>query len=96
MLVRLLFPVVKEERSAISKRAFANACAMVLKHSNLAQIEKLIDDTAALHTGDKNSQVSCAVLLKSFFSTAGDVVSGYHAAIFPVIFISRSVYKMLH
>ncbi|KAK9939418.1 hypothetical protein M0R45_016114 [Rubus argutus] len=48
-LLRLLFPVVKDEKSAASKRAFADACAVLLKHSVVSQAEKLIDDTAALH-----------------------------------------------
>lgn len=89
-LLRLLFPVVKDEKSAASKRAFASACAIVLKHAAPTQAEMLIDDSAALHNGDKNAQVSCAILLKSYSSMASDVVSGYLAAIIPVIFISRS------
>ncbi|XP_060667830.1 uncharacterized protein LOC107410333 isoform X2 [Ziziphus jujuba] len=89
MLLKLLFPVVKEEKSATAKRAFASACAIVLKYAAPPQVEKLIEDSAALHTGDKNAQITCAVLLKSFSSTASDVVSGYHAAIIPVIFLSR-------
>lgn len=88
-LLRLLFPVVKDEKSAASKRAFASACAIVLKHAAPTQAEMLIDDSAALHNGDKNAQVSCAILLKSYSSMASDVVSGYLAAIIPVIFISR-------
>ncbi|KDP43192.1 hypothetical protein JCGZ_22744 [Jatropha curcas] len=89
MLLRLLFQVVREERSAVAKRAFASSCAMVLKHAGPSQAEKLIEDTTALHTGEGNSQISCAILLKNYFSIASDVVSGYHVAIFPVIFISR-------
>ncbi|KAK9274184.1 hypothetical protein L1049_018998 [Liquidambar formosana] len=89
MLLRLLFPVVKEEKSAASKRAFASACAMVLKHAAPTQAQKLIEDSAALHTGDRNAQISCAILLKSYSSMATDVVSGYHATIIPVIFVSR-------
>ncbi|BBH02426.1 ARM repeat superfamily protein [Prunus dulcis] len=88
-LLRLLFPVVKDEKSAASKRAFASACSIVLKHAAPTQAEMLIDDSAALHNGDKNAQVSCAILLKSYSSMASDVVSGYLAAIIPVIFISR-------
>lgn len=91
ILSRVLFPVVKEEKSAAAKRAFASACAMVLKHAGHSQAQKLIEDTAALHTGEKNAQISCAILLKSYYSVASDVLSGYHAVIFPVIFISRSV-----
>ncbi|KAG5253924.1 proteasome adapter and scaffold protein [Salix suchowensis] len=91
ILLRVLFPVVKEEKSAAAKRAFAGACAMVLKHAGHSQAQKLIEDTAALHTGEKNAQISCAILLKSYYSVASDVLSGYHAVIFPVIFISRFV-----
>ena len=94
MLLKLLFPVVKEERSASSKRAFANACAIVLKYAGPPQIEKLIEDTAALHTGDRNAQISCALLLKSYSSMATDVLSGYHATIVPVIFLSRLVLEL--
>ncbi|KAF5447658.1 hypothetical protein F2P56_033192 [Juglans regia] len=89
MLLRLLFPVVKEEKSVAVKRAFASACAIVLKHASLLQAQKLIEETAALHTGDRNDQISCAILLKSYSSMASDVVSGYHAAMVPVIFVSR-------
>ncbi|KAG4953084.1 hypothetical protein JHK87_038678 [Glycine soja] len=89
MLVRLLFPVVKEERSTAAKRAFASACAKVLKYIPASQAQKLIEDTTALHAGDKNSQIACAFLLKSYSSMAADVVGGYHAVIIPVVFLSR-------
>lgn len=89
MLLRLLFPVVKEEKSAAAKRAFASACASVLKYAAPSHAQKLIEETAALHIDDKNSQMSCAILLKSYSSVASDVLSGYHAVILPVIFISR-------
>ncbi|KAJ4724481.1 Proteasome-associated ECM29 [Melia azedarach] len=88
-LLRLLFPVVKEEKSAAAKRAFASACAAVLKYAAPSQAQKLIEETSALHNDDKNSQISCAILLKSYSSMASDVLSGYHAVIVPVIFISR-------
>ncbi|PIN26135.1 hypothetical protein CDL12_01113 [Handroanthus impetiginosus] len=89
MLLKLLLPVVKDERSASSKRAFANACAMVLKHAAQSQAQKLIEDTANLHSGDRNDQIACAILLKSYASTAADKLNGYHAIIVPVIFVSR-------
>lgn len=89
VLLRLLFPVVKEERSSTSKRAYANACALVLKYAASSQAQKLIEETTALHTGDKNAQISCALLLKSYSSTASDVLGGYQTIIVPVIFISR-------
>lgn len=90
ILLKLLFPVVKEEKSAAAKRAFASACAIVLKHAAPPQAQKLIEDTVALHTGDRNAQITCAILLKSYSSMASDVLSGYHMSIIPVIFISRS------
>nr|KYP73231.1 Proteasome-associated protein ECM29 isogeny [Cajanus cajan] len=89
MLVRLLFPVVKEEKSTAAKRAFASACAKILNYIPVSQAQKLIEDTAALHAGDKNSQIACALLLKSYSSMATDVIGGYHAVIIPVVFISR-------
>lgn len=89
MLLKLLLPVVKDERSASSRRAFANACAMVLKYASPAQAQKLIEDTAYLHCGDRNDQIACAILLKSYASTAADILNGYHAIIVPVIFVSR-------
>ncbi|KAK7300265.1 hypothetical protein RJT34_11106 [Clitoria ternatea] len=89
MLVKLLFPVVKEEKSTTAKRAFASACAKVLNYIGASQAQKLIEDTAALHAGDKNSQIACALLLKSYSSMAADVVGGYHAVIIPVVFLSR-------
>lgn len=91
MLLKLLFTAVKEEKSATSKRAYANACAIILKYSTPSQAQKLVEDTVALHTGDKNSQSSCALLLKSYSSTANDVLGGYQTIIVPVIFISRLV-----
>ncbi|XP_028798613.1 proteasome adapter and scaffold protein ECM29 [Neltuma alba] len=89
MLVRLLFPVVKEEKSTAGKRAFASACAKVLNYIATSQAQKLIEDTAALHADDKNSQIACAFLLKSYSSNALDVVRGYLAVIIPVVFVSR-------
>ena len=89
MLLRLLFPVVKEEKSAAAKRAFASACAVVMKFSAQSQVQKLVEDTTSLHTGDRNDQISCALLLKSYSSMASDVLSGHLAAVIPVIFVSR-------
>ncbi|KAM3287700.1 proteasome adapter and scaffold protein ECM29 isoform X1 [Capsicum chacoense] len=89
VLLRLLFQAVKEEKSSTSKRAFANACATVLKYATPSQAQKLIEDTAALHVGDRNEQIACAVLLKCYFSSAADVVGGYNDVIVPVMFISR-------
>ncbi|KAL8055606.1 hypothetical protein ABFX02_04G067300 [Erythranthe guttata] len=89
ILLRLLLPVVKDERSASSKRAFANACAIVLKYAAPSQAQKLIEDTSNLHSGDRNDQISCAILLKSYASTAADILNGYHTIIVPVLFVSR-------
>lgn len=88
-LLRLLFPAVKDEKSIAAKRAFSSACGLVLKYAPQSQGQKLIEETAALHTGDRNAQVACAILLTSFLSKATDVLSGYFAIIMPVIFISR-------
>ncbi|KAK6119824.1 hypothetical protein DH2020_046449 [Rehmannia glutinosa] len=54
-----------------------------------SQAQKLIEDTANLHSGDRNDQIACAILLKSYASTAADTLNGYHAIIVPVIFVSR-------
>ncbi|XP_077218029.1 ARM repeat superfamily protein isoform X2 [Tasmannia lanceolata] len=89
VLLRLLFPTVQEEKSSSAKRAFAAACAIILRYAGSSQAQKLIEDTAALHTGDKNAQISCAILLKNYAHLAPDVVSGYHAIIFPVTYVSR-------
>ncbi|KAF5195325.1 Proteasome-associated ecm29, partial [Thalictrum thalictroides] len=89
LLLKLMFPAVVEERSGAAKRAFASTCAIILKYAPSSQAQKLIEDTAALHTGDRNAQVSCAVLLKNITHIAADVVSGFHATIFPVTFIAR-------
>lgn len=89
MLLKLVFPVVKEEKSGSVKRYFASACAVVLKYADPSQAQKLIEESAALHTGDRNAQISCAILLKAYCSVAADTMSGYHATIVPVIFISR-------
>ncbi|GAA0159929.1 scaffold/adaptor protein [Lithospermum erythrorhizon] len=89
LLLKLLFPVVKEEKSSASKRAFANACAIVLKFASSSQAQKLIEDTASLHSGEKNAQISCGILLKAYFSMGADILNGYLSVIVPVIFISR-------
>ncbi|XP_024006382.1 proteasome-associated protein ECM29 homolog isoform X1 [Eutrema salsugineum] len=89
MLLRLLFPVAKEEKSSAAKRAFSSACGIVLKYSSPSQAQSLIEETAALHSGDRSSQIACASLFKSFSSTASDIMSGHQSAIVPVIFISR-------
>lgn len=89
MLLRLLFPVVKEETSVAAKRAFAAACAVVMKFSAQSQVQKLVEDSTSLHTGDRNDQISCALLLKSFSSMASDIISGHLVAVIPVIFVSR-------
>lgn len=96
LLVRVLFAAVKEEKSASSKRAFANACGSVLKHATSSQAEKLIEETAALHTGDKNAQLSCAVLIKSFASVAPDVISGYYGELLPIVYMSRYLYGLFY
>ncbi|KAL8170504.1 hypothetical protein V2J09_022308 [Rumex salicifolius] len=88
-LLRLLFPAVVEEKSGAAKRSFASACAVVMKYSTPLQAQKLIVETTTLQVGDRNSQVSCALLLKSYSSLAADVVSGYQAIIIPTVFISR-------
>lgn len=89
MLSKVLFQAVLDEKSGSAKRAFAASCAIILKYASPSQAQKLIEDTAALHLGDRNSQISCAILLKSYSSLAADVVSGYHSSTIPVIFLSR-------
>ncbi|XP_074321211.1 uncharacterized protein LOC141657772 [Silene latifolia] len=89
VLLRILFPAVIEEKSGSAKRAFASAFALVLKYSTPSQAQKIIDDIAALQAGDRNAQVSCAILLKSCASMASDVLSGYYVTLIPVIFILR-------
>ncbi|KAF8017212.1 hypothetical protein BT93_H2414 [Corymbia citriodora subsp. variegata] len=88
-LLKLLFGAVKKEKSSAVKRAFSGACALLLKHASTSRAQTLVEDSTSLHAGDKNSQISCAILLKSFLSTAPNVVSGYYAEILSAIFISR-------
>lgn len=95
MLSKVLFQAVLDEKSSSAKRAFAASCAVILKYASPSQAQKLIEDTAALHLGDRNSQISCATLLKSYSSLAVDVVSGYHTTTIPVIFLSRYVLDIL-
>ncbi|XP_039131871.1 LOW QUALITY PROTEIN: proteasome adapter and scaffold protein ECM29-like [Dioscorea cayenensis subsp. rotundata] len=61
-LLKLLLAAVLEEKSKAAKRAFAAACAMVLKYAGPSQAQKLIEDTAALHLGERTAQISCAIL----------------------------------
>lgn len=89
MLLKLVYRAVIEEKSGAAKRAFAAACAVILKHASPSQAQKLIEETAALQLGERNAQISCAILLKNYLNLAGDVLGGYHAIVIPVIFISR-------
>ncbi|URE19654.1 Proteasome-associated protein ECM29 [Musa troglodytarum] len=88
-LLKLVYNAVLEEKSGSVKRAFAAACAVILKRATPSHAQKVIEDTAALHLGERNAQLSCAILLKAYSSLATDVLSGYHAVVVPVIFISR-------
>ncbi|XP_058078401.1 uncharacterized protein LOC131226734 [Magnolia sinica] len=89
MLSKLLFSAVQDEKSGAAKRAFAAACAIILKYAGSSQAQKLIEDTTALHTGDRNAQISCATLLKNYSHIAADVVNGYYAITIPVTFVAR-------
>uniref|UniRef100_A0A0E0MJD0 Uncharacterized protein n=1 Tax=Oryza punctata TaxID=4537 RepID=A0A0E0MJD0_ORYPU len=88
-LLRLLYSAVLEEKSSAAKRAFASSCASVLKYASPSQAQKLIEDTTSLHLGEKNAQLSAAILIKSYLSNAADILSGYNAVVLPVIFASR-------
>nr|ABA95739.2 HEAT repeat family protein, expressed [Oryza sativa Japonica Group] len=88
-LLRLLYSAVLEEKSSAAKRAFASSCAAVLKYASPSQAQKLIEDTTSLHLGEKNAQLSAAILIKSYLSNAADILSGYNAVVLPVIFASR-------
>eukprot|EP00268_Persea_americana_P062214 TRINITY_DN795_c0_g1_i5.p1 TRINITY_DN795_c0_g1~~TRINITY_DN795_c0_g1_i5.p1 ORF type:complete len:1799 (+),score=364.65 TRINITY_DN795_c0_g1_i5:189-5585(+) len=89
MLLKLLFPAVQDEKSGVAKRAFAGACAIILKYAGSSQAQKLIEDTVALHRGDRNSLICCAIMLKNYSSLAADVMSGYQTLTLPVTFIAR-------
>ncbi|XP_020599416.1 proteasome-associated protein ECM29 homolog isoform X2 [Phalaenopsis equestris] len=89
MLSKLLFRATLDEKRGSAKKSFAASCAIILKYGSPSLAQKLIEDTVALHLGDRNYQVSCAVLLKNYANLAADILSGYHAAIIPVIFVSR-------
>ena len=88
-MLKPLFLAVLEEKGNAAKRAFASACASTLKYAKASQTQKIIDDTASLHSGDRNSQISCAILLKNFLNNAADRLDGHHAVVLPVIFVSR-------
>lgn len=88
-LLKLLFPAVQDEKSGAAKRAFAATCAIILKYAGSSQAEKLIEDTAALHSGDRNAMISCAMLLKNYSNLAADVMSGYHSITYAVTFVGR-------
>ncbi|XP_020113729.1 proteasome-associated protein ECM29 homolog isoform X2 [Ananas comosus] len=89
MMLKLLFQAVVEEKSAAVKRALASACAITLKYASPPQAQKLIEDTSALHLGERNAQISGAVLLKAYLNLAPDVLSGYHAIVVPLTFVLR-------
>ncbi|KAJ3684358.1 hypothetical protein LUZ61_013522 [Rhynchospora tenuis] len=88
-LLKTLFHAVLDEKSNSVKRAFASSCAVILKYASQAQAQKLIEDTTALHLGEKNAQISGAVLLRAYFNNAADVLSGYNTVVVPVTFVSR-------
>ncbi|XP_029120499.1 uncharacterized protein [Elaeis guineensis] len=89
MLLKVVYHAVIEEKSGAAKRAFAAACAVILKHASPSQAQKLIEETAALNLGERNAQISCAILVKNYLNLAADVLSGYHAIVIPVVFVSR-------
>lgn len=95
MMLKLLFQAVVEEKSAAVKRALAFACAITLKYASPPQAQKLIEDTSALHLGERNAQISGAVLLKAYLNLAPDVLSGYHAIVVPLTFVLRFVNDMI-
>ncbi|XP_042400814.1 proteasome adapter and scaffold protein ECM29-like isoform X2 [Zingiber officinale] len=88
-LLKLTYHAVLEEKSSSLKRAFAVACAVILNHANPSQAQKVIEDTATLHYGERNAQLSCAILLKAYSSLAAGVLSGYQVVVVPVVFLSR-------
>lgn len=94
-LLKLLFSAVLEEKSSMAKKAFASSCATVLKYASPSQAQKLIVDTASLHSSGKNDQLSGAILIKAYLTNAADVLSGYNAVVIPVIFSSRYVKHIL-
>lgn len=61
-LLKLTYHAVLEEKSSSVKRAFAVACAVILNHANPSQAQKVIEDTATLHFGERNAQLSCAIM----------------------------------
>ncbi|MQL77614.1 hypothetical protein Taro_010025 [Colocasia esculenta] len=89
MLLNPLFHAALGEKSNAGKQAFATACAITLKYAGASHVHKMIDDTVALHLGDRNAHISCATLLKNYLNIAADILSGYHAAVLPVIFLAR-------
>eukprot|EP01018_Ginkgo_biloba_P028632 Gb_39358 [translate_table: standard] len=96
-LVKVLFPAVQGEKSAAGRRAFAAACAGLLRHAGSAQTQKMIEDTVALYTsgGDRGAQVASALLLKNFSHQAADTVKGYHTIILPVAFVARFAFDFV-
>ncbi|PKA49156.1 hypothetical protein AXF42_Ash010841 [Apostasia shenzhenica] len=89
LLSKLLFQATLEEKSGAAKRSFAAACAIVLRYGSPSLAQKLIEDTVALHLGDRSAQIACAVLLKRYLNLAADLISSYQISTIPVIFISR-------
>jgi proteasome component ECM29 len=83
------------EKSSSVKRTFTSSCAIILKYASLAQAQKLIEDTTALHLGEKNAQVSGAVLLRAYFNNVAEVLSCYSVVVVPVTFVSRYVYGLV-
>ncbi|KAJ3681025.1 hypothetical protein LUZ60_015514 [Juncus effusus] len=88
-LTKTLFHAVLDEKSGSVKKAFASSFSTVLKYASQAQVQKLLEDAAGLHSGDKNAQVSGAVLLRACFNNASEVLSGYNSVVIPVAFLSR-------
>uniref|UniRef100_A0A1D1XKS2 Proteasome-associated protein ECM29 n=1 Tax=Anthurium amnicola TaxID=1678845 RepID=A0A1D1XKS2_9ARAE len=89
MLLKPLLRAVMEEKTNAAKQAFATACATTLKYAGASNAQKIIEETVALHLGDRNAHISCAILLKNYLNIAADIVSGYHATVLPVVFVAR-------
>jgi hypothetical protein len=95
-ILKTLFHAVLDEKNSSVKRAFTSSCAIILKRASQAQAQKLIEDTTALHLGEKNAQVSGAVLLRAYLNNAVEVLNGYSAVVIHVTFVSRYVQGLVY
>ncbi|XP_024544607.1 proteasome adapter and scaffold protein ECM29 [Selaginella moellendorffii] len=89
-IMKVLIPTVISEKSTAAKKAFAAACAAVMKVSGDRLLEQLIADIVGFYkSGDKDSRIASGLLLKELSRQASDGLKQQATLVLPVAFIGR-------